>query len=95
MQRIITTVFAMLATAFLLGCSGQSGVLPPPEQMCRIASLDDKIDCERGDLIVFAPNFFGNKQLPVIASSRLCDFRYSIVQTDGGVACVLWDRRSQ
>ncbi len=45
--------------------------------------------CKVGDILVFAPNTFGNEQYPILVAGSACDFSKPIVWNTGGVACVL------
>lgn len=52
-----------------------------------------KTNCKNGQIAIFAPSNWGNDQLPIYAASNFCDYRYSIVQNNGGVSCVFTDAR--
>lgn len=57
-------------------------------EYCETQELAAPEHCKPGQRIVFLPSRFGNEQLPVLFAAANCDLRYSVVITNGGVACV-------
>lgn len=44
--------------------------------------------CTAGQKVVFLPESWGNEQLPILFAAVNCDLRYTVVLTNGGVACI-------
>lgn len=44
--------------------------------------------CRPGQKVAYLPNRWGNEQLPIYFAAVNCDLRYSVVHTNGGVACI-------
>jgi hypothetical protein len=86
-------------TMMLLGCTEKPSIAVKETAMsqdssCYFMDVDHaKSSCKNGQIAVFVPSRWGNEQLPVVAASSFCDFRFSIVHTNGGVSCVFTDAR--
>jgi hypothetical protein len=63
-----------------------SGV-PRGQRLCITQELESA-QCNEGELVMFLPSRWGSEQFPVKFAGIYCDFRESIVLTNGGVACV-------
>ena len=62
--------------------------------VCEINSIGDgHSKCHDGDVVSFLPQRWGNEQLPLTATSLLCDFRYPVAMNNGGVVCVYTAKR--
>jgi hypothetical protein len=59
------------------------------DSVCAVDQLDGltEIECERGNVIAFLPNVWGNEQMPVIFSVLACDMNRPVIHNNGGVAC--------
>jgi hypothetical protein len=93
MKKVILITAAL--SLLLVGCEGKS-ISPNVAQdsACYFMDIDSaKTSCKNGQVAVFAPSRWGNEQLPIYAASNFCDFRFSIVQTNGGVSCIFTDTR--
>ncbi|MGB7651082.1 MAG: hypothetical protein WBL62_07815 [Gallionella sp.] len=88
---LISTALSLL----LVGCAEKSSSTNvAQDSACYFMDIDSaKTSCKNGQVAVFAPSRWGNEQLPIYAASNFCDFRFSIVQTNGGVSCVFTDAR--
>ncbi|MEQ1526016.1 MAG: hypothetical protein ABL911_04635 [Gallionella sp.] len=94
------TVFLLAGVSVMLG-----GCFEKPATDAEKASLsqdascvfselsDAKTSCKNGQVAMFAPQRWGNEQLPIYAASSFCDYRYTVVQNNGGVSCIFTDAR--
>lgn len=63
-------------------------------QLCVFSNDESAAVCKSGQTALFAPETFGNEQLPVIFAAKYCDFSHPIALTKGAVSCVFFkDRR--
>jgi hypothetical protein len=94
-------IFALCLSCLSVGCtahkpteaSAAKPIEPTIDQssVCIVSENDhDMIEknCKEGQKIVFAPSSWGNEQIPVYFAGANCDLRYSVVKTNGGVACI-------
>ncbi len=90
MKRAFAVV---VMSAMLTGCfEGAASV--SQDSSCVFTQTDDAIkQCKNGQVAVFLPMQWGNDQLPVAAASSFCDYRFQIVQNNGGVSCIFTDAR--
>lgn len=58
-----------------------------PPQYCLVEGFGMIDLCPEGKLMFFAPNSFGNKQLPLAVIARYCDTKQPVYYNDGGVVC--------
>jgi hypothetical protein len=59
--------------------------------LCEVKSWrydDVAASCTPGQKVIFAPDSFGNEQLPVIFAAVNCDLHYSVALTTGAVTCI-------
>ena len=90
----IQKISSLLFFTLMAGCSNPSqekNSSIDQSLVCKVESWDaesTKKRCASGQKIVFLPETWGNKQLPVIFSAVNCDHRFEIVITDGGVSCI-------
>lgn len=56
-------------------------------QPCFTTTLSAK-NCTPEQKVMFMPQSWGNKQLPILFASSNCDLRYSVVLTRGEVTCI-------
>ena len=88
---------ARAAPASSLPAATGSGALagtPTPEvgqSLCLVTNVREH--CKEGQLAWFAPERWGNDQLPITFVAAVCDFRHPIVWNNGGVACIYTDVR--
>lgn len=94
-------IFAFCLSCLSVGCTAHkptetsTAKLTEPtidqSSLCIVVTNDhDMIEkkCKEGQKIIYAPNSWGNEQLPVYFAGANCDLRYSVVKTNGGVACI-------
>ncbi|MEO8121940.1 MAG: hypothetical protein ABI606_21780 [Rhodoferax sp.] len=62
-------------------------------QLCVFSNDDEAVKCKTGQTALFAPDRFGNEQLPVIFAAKYCDFNHPIALTNGAVGCVFFKGR--
>ncbi|MDR3347031.1 MAG: hypothetical protein LBN32_00300 [Helicobacteraceae bacterium] len=89
MLRYVRFGAAMLALILGAGCS--SGGAVDQENVCEVGDWRGEAvakACKRGQKVVFLPDSFGDKQLPILFTAFNCDHRYSIALTEGGVSCI-------
>jgi hypothetical protein len=51
------------------------------------------VNCEVGQVAVYAPRQWGNQQYPVILAGYICSFDHPIVWNDSAFACVYAGKR--
>ena len=81
----------MLLVLFASGCQPQSNSIDQ-SSVCVYADEQEASKCADGQLAWFAPNAWGNEQLPLMAAAKYCDFRHQVVQNNSGVVCVFTQR---
>lgn len=91
-------MFVVLATSLVLsGCFESGGAINQAvsqSDSCMFSDIKDaKKGCKNGQVAIFLPMQWGNEQLPILAASAFCDYRYSVVQNNGGVSCIFTDVR--
>lgn len=96
MRRLL---FLLLLSLFLFACSQEKAgesVSEVGKRACIVQEIANAPPpCKDGDLFMFLPQVFGNRQLPVVIAGHFCDFNYPVVWTEGGVACVYTSARIQ
>lgn len=78
-----------LSSGFLMGCDSQLSI--DQQNICMVdqAGYDTvSATCKEGQKVLFIPDVFGNKQMPIVFAGIYCDMRYQVVHNEGGVACV-------
>lgn len=103
------TTAAVLAAMVLAACGGADNAAvkaaaagappasagPALEQssLCEFANVVEAVQCRDGQLMFFAPNTWGNDQLPLTAAAVYCDWNHQVIHTKGGVVCVFTSAR--
>lgn len=78
-----------LSSGLLMGCDPQLSI--DQQNICMVdqAGYDSvSANCKEGQKVLFIPDVFGNKQMPIVFAGIYCDMRYQVVHNEGGVACV-------
>ena len=89
---IVTLVGAAL---FLNGCNQkEEKPLIDQSKLCVFSDEKSLKECKNGELAMFAPNSWGNEQLPIVIASQYCDFNYQIMYNDSGFVCVFNNLRA-
>ncbi len=89
---VVTAISLMLSGCFDSGTSGSQSV--SQSDSCVFSEVKDaRKECKNGQVALFVPRQWGNEQFPILAASVFCDYRYSIVQNNGGVSCIYTDVR--
>jgi len=81
----------MCAFLLMAGCDLSLDSSLDQEKLCEVKSADLDTttgSCVEGQKIVFAPNSWGNQQLPVLFAAVNCDHRYAIAMSTGAVSCI-------
>lgn len=98
-MKMATRMAVSAGAVLLAGCNWQE-MLPaaadhrePIDQasVCQVSTLkqvDIAKACMPGQKMVYLPQRFGNKQLPIIFAALNCDLRYSVALTNGAVTCI-------
>ena len=92
----LTLLFLTAATLALSACKQPPAAAPAlainQGDVCEVKGwqYDNAVQagCTPGQKIIFAPDTFGNEQLPILFAAVNCDMRYAIALTNGGVACI-------
>ncbi|KZY42801.1 MULTISPECIES: hypothetical protein [unclassified Oleiphilus] len=84
-------IVCVISLGLLAGC--KHGAEVNQSKLCHASSDAEAMQCKAGELMYFAPNFFGNEQLPLNIAGAYCDFNHQVMHTTGGVLCVLTDKR--
>lgn len=59
----------------------------PTTSYCIVENIEDIKQCPNGQMLLYAPSQFGNKQLPLMVIAAVCDENGPIVYNEGGVVC--------
>lgn len=100
--KVSALLLALAACATLAGCNqpqaAQSAVAAAPAQpaidqanLCEVKAWQhDAVSqaCKPGQKVVFAPDSWGNEQLPVFFAAVNCDMRFAVAMTKGAVSCI-------
>ncbi len=91
-MRIPSTLLGLsLATAALLsGCGGHH---TDQSKLCAFSTDAQAKKCKAGDLAYFAPNSWGNEQLPLNVIATYCNTNDPIEFNQAGVVCTFTDKR--
>lgn len=89
-------LLAMLCASVALTACHQVGLGTSFDQssVCTWSDEQEVKKCREGQLGFFAPNTFGNEQLPLLVTAHYCDLRYPVIQNTGGVVCVITLQRA-
>lgn len=82
-------LIAAVSSGLLMGCDSQLSI--DQQNICMVdqAGYDMvSANCKEGQKVLFLPDVFGNKQMPIAFAGVYCDLRYQVVHSEGGVACV-------
>jgi hypothetical protein len=99
MSQKTIIVMAVLIAIGTAGCEQQKTQTVAVDQphiidqshICEVDSWvpqDVSAKCKPGQKIIFLPKRWGSEQLPVVFAGGNCDLRYSVVITNGAVACI-------
>ncbi|WP_267523415.1 hypothetical protein [Campylobacter sp. MG1] len=84
-------IFFCLASSILfLGCN-QNATNTYKNEVCIVnENIFSGVEpnCKNGQVFYFQPSQLMNKQIPIVVSTYFCDFKFPIVQNEGGVTCV-------
>lgn len=85
-------LFSASASAFsidsMLGKSqAATTAAEPTTSYCIVENIEDIKQCPNGQMLLYAPSQFGNKQLPLMVIAAVCDENGPIVYNEGGVVC--------
>jgi len=72
---------------------GGAAAAQPGQTLCVVSNVPDR--CKEGQLSWFAPDSWGNDQLPLKFAAFSCDYRYPIVWNNGGVSCIYTNLRRE
>jgi hypothetical protein len=82
-------LIAAVSSGLLLGCDNHLSI--DQQNICMVDQAGYETvsaTCKEGQKVLFIPDVFGNKQMPVVFAGMYCDLRYQVVHNEGGVACV-------
>ena len=84
---IVSALFASTCFAsFPFGTLRDDG--PVGKSTYCAASTPEEVDqCRNGELILFAPDMFGNEQLPLVFIAQYCDTEKPVFFNKSGVVC--------
>lgn len=64
--------------------------------ICHVTEQNEAVKkCKNGEVMLFAPSFFGNEYRPILISAAFCDFEYPIVYNKAGVSCIFTNTRKE
>jgi len=92
-MRIAT---AGLLAGMLSGCNvgGLSQPKTDQSKVCMPSNLASaKKNCSEGELMFYAPNSWGNEQLPLYVIAAMCDTNRPVQYNKSGVVCTYTSKR--
>ena len=92
--RILGIASVLAALGGLAGCHG-GGLTGRTDQarLCTFGSDQGAKRCKDGELAYFAPQSWGNEQLPLNVIAAYCDTNRPIQFNQAGVVCTFTDKR--
>lgn len=88
--------FSLLSVALLLsGCLDfQNKAATIDQSKSCLVQTDEQIkNCKVGELVLFAPQRWGNEQLPLFIIAQYCDTNHQVMYNNSGVVCVFAGER--
>lgn len=90
LTRRLKMLFTVGATmGLLMGSDSQLSI--DQQNLCMVDQAGYEnvaANCKEGQKVLFIPDVFGNKQMPIVFAGMYCDLKYQVVHNEGGVACV-------
>jgi len=90
-QPIATRVFFLTVTLIGISACTAAGPNINQETACSVTSVrpqDNNQICKDGQKVSYAPERWGNEQLPIIFAALNCDHRFQIVHNKSAVSCI-------
>lgn len=98
MMKLVTTLGLTASLLLLTACNSDAanGQQTAAQQHAdalaqHVCTIDQNFDisaCETGQRLYFAPNRFGNEQLPLTVISYFCDISQPVYFNKAGVVCI-------
>lgn len=87
-----TAVAILLGLTAILPLTASAGTFSQANRLCLAVSVEEIAACEKDDQIVFAPDYWGNEQQPILVA-RFCDLNKAVVWNNSGLTCIAAGKR--
>lgn len=88
----ITARAALLGLAVALSSTASAGSFGSTNRLCLTVTVEEPAACEKDDQIVFAPDYWGNEQQPILVA-RFCDLNKAVVWNNSGLTSIAAGKR--
>ena len=88
----ITARTALLGLAVALSSTASADPFGSTNRLCLAVTVEEAAACEKDDQIVFAPDYWGNDQQPILVA-RFCDLNKAVVWNNSGLTCIAAGKR--
>lgn len=88
----ITACAALLGLTVALSSTASAGSFGSTNRLCLAVTVEEAAACEKDDQIVFAPDYWGNEQQPILVA-RFCDLNKTVVWNNSGLTCIAAGKR--
>ena len=89
----ITACAALLGLTVALSSTASTGSFgSSTTRLCLAVTVEEAAACEKDDQIVFAPDYWGNEQQPILVA-RFSDLNKAVVWNNSGLTCITAGKR--